>query len=282
MNIAKVLLVSLVSCILITGCAKEEGSSSGSGGASFTNTSVTVDAGNKNVVAKATSIASAQAIKGDSAPGARALLDQSKFAFLTKPRTLGQTRAIQTEDVSDYLCLSGGSAVYQYDTDNFTQDRYSFSYVYDQCNYTFGDYSVVTDGTGSLEYDNGITTTEFNLTITTNDETYTMSGTWTCSDMLDCTFDEEFSVEGVDYQVSNVEVSGNTSSGFNISGRINHSDLGYVDFVATGLVQCTDGGFESGNIVITDSTSSEVVSITFVSCTEMTITFNNVSETVAQ
>jgi len=87
---------------------------------------------------------------------------------------------------------------------------------------------------------------------------------------------------GRTYRISNATFSGSAESGYDVEARVFDGDHGYIDIVATGLIPCESGGFSSGSIVVTDSSDSEVLEITFVSCSEMTVTFNGNAETIAQ
>lgn len=84
-------------------------------------------------------------------------------------------------------------------------------------------------------------------------------------DLYYCTVSENFSSNGVSYRVTNVSFT-STGNEYDFTARIYHEDYGYVEIVATDLVLCDDGGFSSGSIVVTDSTSDEVLSLTYSGC----------------
>lgn len=121
-------------------------------------------------------------------------------------------------------------------------------------------------------------TSEYDYTVTGNGETYSFSGS--CNQNV-CT-DNYVGSNGQTYRTQDVSVSGDGSSGYSVSARVYSGDLGYVDYEATGLVECDapDYGFQSGSITITDSTGSEVVSVSFSDCNSYTVMYKGNSYTV--
>lgn len=112
-------------------------------------------------------------------------------------------------------------------------------------------------------------------------------GTITCSNFgATCTSSiplEDFTGEdGTDYRVENVEVTGNASSGYNMTARVYHETYGYVDIVATGLILCSNGNIQAGSIQVTDATGGVVLTVSFSNCDDYTVTFDGVSTVYPQ
>jgi len=136
-----------------------------------------------------------------------------------------------------------------------------------------------------------ITRTESSFTIKYTDFKVTIDGVTTTLDMTvacnttgtSCTFSSDFTGDnGTVYQSGSVSVSGNNTSGFNISGSVSDPDAGKIDFSANGITICTNGNIGSGTINITDSTGNIVITVSFPNCNEMIITFNGTTERIAQ
>ena len=96
---------------------------------------------------------------------------------------------------------------------------------------------------------------------------------------LDCseTYLYEFE-DGKEFELDDVEVSGNSEDGYSISGVV-YDDEGneyLLDF--SGLTGCENGNIGSGGgtLVINDD---ETIEIDYISCTEYIVTYQGVSET---
>ena len=180
-------------------------------------------------------------------------------------------------DFTDYFCTSGSASyTYNYSDD---MDRGTFSFTYNNCtySYSYGDTtsSYTYDGTYYYEFRPGFWLWDYNLTITYNyngeTDQYTMKGTMECTGdgntwtYTDCSYSETYSEGGVTYRVSNLTFT-STGNSYSFTARVYHSEYGYVEVVATNLVYCVGGGFESGTITISDSDSAEVLSITYSGC----------------
>lgn len=139
--------------------------------------------------------------------------------------------------------------------------------------YTINGYYRFVFSEGSSTY-----TSEYDYTVTGNGETYNFSGT--CN-QNGCT-NSYVGANGQTYYTQNVSVSGSAGSGYDVSARVYDGDAGYVDYTATGLVMCTapDYGFSAGTISITDSSGTEVVSVTFSSCSSYTVMYQGTAYTV--
>jgi hypothetical protein len=289
-NIGKWILIGLTG-LLLAACAGDGEGGSGSDDNSYSGmtSSATVSADNKDALVVASSVGAGKAIETSAAPkkltrssnGAiEHILKISSDSISATNQTRMQTRA--TQDLTSSVCNSGGSASFTYDENNFTGYG-TFTITYNNCSYSYGGVTSTVDGTavwtnnedGSLSY-------EYDLTMTYGSETYTLTATYVCDASSNCSYTDDFSYSGVSYKVSDVSVSGNSSSGFDVSATVYHEDYGYIEIEATDLISCADGGFSSGTISVVDSTSAEVLSIVFVSCSEMTVTYDSVSTSVAQ
>lgn len=261
----------LAACfVTLVGCAEE----------GINESALTVDAENKNEVASFASLGAERSISDSAAPG-RALVSRSIDSMGTVQRLL--SRNSTTVDLSSDVCPDGGSAIYEIDASQ-SGNSGTVTIVYSNCADSFGDFTSVTNGTADFTFaEDGATTIRYDITTTYDGETFTISGTYACDANFNCTYETEFSADGVDYRISNVSTSYSVGDdSWDVSARIYHEELGYVEITGSDLVECENGGFSSGTISVTDDTNSTVMTITYVSCTEMTVTFNNVSETVAQ
>lgn len=281
MRISKWVLV-MFSSFVLTACG---GSGSGSGGGGSPS-AATVNGENKTEVANTAKIGSEKAIEGSAAPRsmARSMNSESLSYVLMKDTVSFVNRgamARDTIDLSASVCPGGGSAVYE--TTGQSSQYGSFTVVYDNCEYSYGSETTVVDGTATWTVnEDGSFSYEYDLTTTYAGETTSITGTYSCDAEFNCSYQDNFVEGGTSYSVSNVSVSGDNSSGFSVSARVSHEDYGYIDIQGTGLKLCSGGGFSTGTISVTDSSGSSVLQIDFVSCTEMTVTFDGVAETVSQ
>lgn len=182
-----------------------------------------------------------------------------------------------TVDYTEYFCTSG-SASYTYDYSD-DMERGTLSFTYNNCtySYSYGDTtsSYTYDGTYYYEFRPGFWLWDYNLTISYSyngeSDQYTMKGTMECTGdgetwtYTDCSYSETYSEDGVTYRVSNLTFS-STGSSYSFTARIYHSDYGYVEVVATDLIYCVGGGFSNGTITVSDSESSDVLSISYSGC----------------
>ncbi|HEY7772292.1 MAG TPA: hypothetical protein VIC26_03870 [Marinagarivorans sp.] len=83
---------------------------------------------------------------------------------------------------------------------------------------------------------------------------------------------------GSDYTLSSSSVSGNNSSGYDVSGTfIIDGDNGY-QLTATGLTLCDNGNFGAGSIAL-EYQGAEYLTINFTSCTDFTYVYDGVAYT---
>ena len=277
---AVIAITALVAC---AGSGDGEGADTGYSGKE---SAATVNEENKDDIAIASSVGAKQAIEASAAPG-RALVPRVRSVepvlehhILALNDFFGEAKGRGYVDLSSSVCEAGGSAGYTYDENN-TTGYGTFSITYNNCRYSYGGETAAIDGfatytnneDGSLRY-------EYDITVSYGSESYKITAIYECDAEFNCSYSDEFSYSGTSYRVSNFSVSGSASSGYDVEAKVYHEDYGYITIEGTDLISCSEGGFSSGTIVVTDSTSANVLTITFVSCTEMTIVYNNVSSTV--
>ncbi|EAR07377.1 hypothetical protein [Reinekea blandensis] len=265
--------------IALVGCAEDEISSS------INESAMTVDSENKNTAARSASAGANQAIASDSVP--RSATQNGFDAWVNKHKNLfGIQNRLATRntiiDISSTVCPDGGSATYVVET-NSSGTTGTFDVTYNNCQDSWGGETTTINGTASWTVEeSGAFSYEYDLTTTADGQTWTIQGTLQCDASFNCSYTEDFSADGVDYRLANVEISGGFGSGYNASFRIYHEELGYIDVAGENLVLCDNGNFQSGTISVTDSTNSDALLIAFVSCSQMTVTFNGNAETVSQ
>ena len=121
-----------------------------------------------------------------------------------------------------------------------------------------------------------------NFTVTTGGVTETVSLSATCTGStttisldLSCSFDVSGTgIDGRNYSVSNVSVSGSISSGFSVSATVTDPDHGVIEISTNTPVtfNCPDGAPDSGEIQVTAGGGS--MTITFNDCSSFTVTRN--------
>lgn len=294
MNNTKTLLIISLG-LAITACSgsgsdgDESGSNSGYSGKT---SPATVNDSNSSDVAAGVHAASKQAVEAEEGGGAlRSLYAPNSAQDILIEQSLAHSRSVMQRDTTsgDYssFCNGGGSASYELTT---SQDGESgeFNYVYNNCTYTYGEYSITYDGSMYYKYDNAgdYWLWEYDLSVSSNYMgSYTLNSSYECIGGLgtgSCTVSENFSDNGVSYRVTDVSFS-STGSDFDFTAKIYHEDYGYVEIVATDLVLCDDGGFSTGSIVVTDSTSTEVLSLNYSGCNDpVVVTYNGTTFDIDQ
>ncbi len=158
---------------------------------------------------------------------------------------------------------------------------------YDNCSEYQGDFVI--DGTMRMEYtgfsqEQGFYqtyTVSFNLTYDGNPYT----GVISCTNYGEtCTFNQDFTIEGVSYRVEDSSVSsGSTADAYNVSATIYHEEEGSISIVAEDVTIDANGNVCSGTISVYDSSSDvAVITVDFPDCSTFTLTYNGVSETYSQ
>lgn len=158
---------------------------------------------------------------------------------------------------------------------------------YNNCVYYQGGLSI--DGTMEFVY-TGFTEEQyfyetyvvsFNLTYDGNP----YSGVISCTNYGEtCTYNQDFTIEGVSYRVEDSNVtSGSSSNAYNVSATIYHEDEGYISIVAEDVTINSEGYVCSGTISIYEANSDvAIISVDFPDCDSFTLTYNGVSETYPQ
>lgn len=285
----------VISMGLLAAACGGGGSSEGDGGSSGYSgktSAATVDDSNSSEVANGVHVASKQAVSSEEGGGAlRSLfvLDSPRDILIEQSLADSQSLFARNTTSGDYseFCNGGGSASYTLTT---SQDGESgvFTYDYNNCTYTYGEYSITYDGTMYYEYDSNTSywLWEYDLTVSTNYMgSYTLTSSYECTGDLglgSCTVSENFSSGGVSYRVTDVSFS-STGSDYDFSAKIYHEDYGYVEVVASDLVLCDNGGFSSGSITVTDSSSTDVLTLSYSGCDDpVVVTYNGTTFNVNQ
>lgn len=269
-SLVKILILS-VGCMALIACGGSDSDDESGGFTGETSPAVATDE-NKQDLAEAGTLAAKQAIAGNSSPLAVNIdtpaLDQANelIAALIQLNSLPMGN-----DFSAQLCPDGGSASASGDQNNAT-------YTFNNCQSD----GVTFDGSASYTTtsNGGFTITYSNFSVSFNGDTTTLNLTATCDENFNCTYSSDFTAEnGKSYRVENSEVSGNDTSGYSVSATVYEPDHGRISFTSTGLLfDCANGNPSSGSITLTDS-SSQVIVVSFTSCTEYSVTFDGSAET---
>ncbi len=94
-----------------------------------------------------------------------------------------------------------------------------------------------------------------------------------------CTTSFVYSEDDVTYRTESVIVTGNNSVGYDVDFEFADEDNTY-DVSLTGITVCENGNLGSG--MGTVSVNDESITLDFISCDSVTITYNGESETIAQ
>jgi hypothetical protein len=204
--------------------------------------------------------------------------------------------AAKTQDLSSTMCDSGKVTI-EY-PDNGVAGNWSIDF--NQCargaEYGNSNYSTILDGAVEGTYTQvgdgyRLTLNYHNFTVDVNNpsgrysDTFNMSVTCTASNQestdLSCEYYSDY--RGYDnrtYRVSEVNISGNESSGYQVSVRVYDPDYGYV-MVTTEVpvtFNCTGGHPSAGRIHFEGANGATAV-IEFISCTQYVVTFEGVANT---
>ena len=234
-----------------------------------------------------------------------AMVKQTILAHLPNPQTTLLPIGLQ-ETTSGPVRAPGDCGGY-YETISTTTTPDDSGAIYPITSELVGEYSDFCSGDSTYQaVMNGTITSKVTLsspTVSTSessyDVTYTTSGAFgngsgriivseTCtyiSGVTNCTSTSDsepyFSNSGATYTFEGASVSGDSSSGYDISGVL-RDDLGNsYDVEVTGLLQCGSGNISTGTITVTDSTG-ETVSVSFPNCNECVISYEGNSWTIPQ
>ena len=143
---------------------------------------------------------------------------------------------------------------------------------------------------GSVSYvenSNGLTMTYRNFRVTAGGQTTSVNGTVSCdSSYLNCTENLTYggdvagSYSNRTYTTSNMEVTGDSSTGYNVSGSVTDPDHGTITISASGILfNCPSGVPSAGTITVTAS-GGVTATVTFNDCDSFSIDYDGSVTTV--
>ena len=238
----------------------------------------TLSADNSQDLAIAATESAKQAVTADSAN------------FLNKTSNTGNTTDLISSKVREIvfeatslgpvpvICQFGGSY-----SDNITagSSSGSGSITFSQCSIAEG---ITLTGTVTFSgNESRFTITYNNLSITAFGVTETVNASVSCStsnSSFSCTASTSITgIDGRNYTVSNIKVTGDSNSGFNVNATVVDPDHGSISITATAVIlDCTEataGRPSSGTVTFTSSTRTG--SVTFDSCNSYTVTLDGVA-----
>lgn len=265
----------LLSAAMLVGC----GGSSGGGSVGATAANITTD--NAKTLAVAATESSKSATASDTPTG---------FGSFGSPKTRVSNianKAInlpsENTSYSNTVCIGGGTVdITGLENADPNATSFNLNMTFTDCDVGYG--SVIQSGSASYSgsIDGGsYTITYNNLRITYNGQTDTINGSISCNGSGVCSENLTLNGEltGRTYQTENMQVSGNASSGYNVSGSVTDPDHGVIEISASGLIfNCTGGQPSSGSITVTGANTT--LEVNFVSCSEFTVTLDGVPQTV--
>lgn len=176
---------------------------------------------------------------------------------------------------------------------------YDFDFIFDNyCVPLDESYSVFYDGNMSYEFES---TTElvgyYDISIAVNYQTdYPLAQStgsineslyceWTNGienliESEDCQTLVSYSSDNGDYEAEVVVIEGDNDSGYSIDAVIEDDEGNRYELSFTGLTVCENGNFGTGSGTI--SYNGDTIGVEFISCDEVVITYQGVSETLAQ
>jgi hypothetical protein len=202
--------------------------------------------------------------------------------------------AAREENLTSTLCDSGSIIATYPDS-----GAGNWSIAYNQCTRTvsYGGHTYSTSYNGTVEgthtqAGNGFRYEYQYENFTVAIQSPTGNHSWTFNMSMTCTANEggtNFSCEyysdyqGLDnriYRVSNVDVSGNESTGYNVSVRVYDPDHGYVTVTTEVPVTygCTNGYPDAGRVHV-EGANGTVVTVEFTSCSAYVVVLDGVANT---
>ncbi len=266
----------------------------------------------------ATIILSTACSSGDSAPAAptNATISEANKQALATAGTEGVIQAVNSDNSNPFGRPTGKTTV-QTITElvvqqtQATQNRpqaSSRSGEFDMCESgSVTGFDTLGENGGTITYDNCVVSgSTINGTMTINISTagdiitYSISANLSISHLgtietinysstctinqssgaANCTYSSSGTgIDGRSYSVSDIDISGNDSSGYTVSATITDPDNGVITITTTTSVtfNCTNGQPDAGSIVISDGSSS--MTITFIDCNSFSIDFNGATTT---
>ena len=280
--------VLLLGAFLIAGCSS--GGSSGGvdgGGGGGSGTSGTTFDGNLDPAAiDATNVETIGKAAGESVqladattilPGAASIsssstVDQINNIIFSAADTSNLPAAL---DLSEMFCDSG--AVTSTDNTPGESGEFTLTYTFASCVLKETGGSITVNGISTIHYDNfnnfpntGFSITYSNFTVfdSVNNEETTLNVAFSCSnfsDIFSCTFNSDFiGNDGVIHRVTNFDIAGNRTSGFNGSATFFHGTFGQVSLT---IIDVTYGGCgifpDGGTVNFSSSDDASSGTITF-------------------
>ncbi len=134
--------------------------------------------------------------------------------------------------------------------------------------------NTIINGTVTFSFTSTMTTfTYTNVTVNDGTEIHTFNMTYTCSSAFVCNWSSDFAGDnGTNYQTGNVQISGNNSSGYDISASVSDPTYGTVTFTAANITICSNGSIGSGTVQVIDTSDTVVTTVTFPDCDTVVVT----------
>lgn len=262
-------LLVLAAVSIISGCSSSGGPSP-----------ATITADNSKDLAVAATSAAKTAVNNDDTASYLPKTGTASFDVLEFSKQLRQ-RSFATEDISSAVCPLGGTAIAE-------GSETSGSITFTNCNVGSQLESVVLNGSMSFSSNSTGTSVSanFNLSITENGVTETISGSTSCTvdqttGAENCSYNiNTTGIDGRAYNVSDVSVSGSSFSGYTVSGSVNDPDHGTITINTTTPITfggCSGGVPDGGEI--TFSSQGVAAMVTFNSDCTFTVTLDGVPTT---
>ena len=263
----------LIACGGGGGSDDKDGGSGGGVSYSGNTSQATISSSNEQDLALAASLGVVQAQKSGATPAVGVVISSS-YILDQANQLVNITYQLHNmplgTDVSSQVCPSGGTANI---SDGASQTNITI--VYSSCRFD----DVTASGTAVIS----ITDTTFsisytNFAITVDGETTTLNMTVSCnSSGTICTITSDFIGEnGRAYRVTDTTVSGNSSTGYNVSATVYDGEHGSITVTATAVTFNCDNGLP-GSGTVTFSDGSTTATVTFNSCTNYTLTIDGVA-----
>ncbi len=185
-----------------------------------------------------------------------------------------------TQDMS-YLCDSGSVNM------NINDSTGNGVITYSSCNISGAIVNGTVDISTSISGNISTTTIQYNnFSMVYSGQTQSFDMTAVCQTdtstyETSCTYESDaLGIDGRTYSVSDVSVSGNSSSGYSVSATVVDPDHGTLSITTNSAItfNCSSGQPDSGEIQFTDGDGNSVT-VTYTSCTSYSVAYNGVSNT---
>lgn len=255
-----IVLVSLV----IAACG------GGGGGGSTAPTEAAIDSTNARTLGITAMEGARQAVSGENTSTVfRPAPTAAKLAYIPVPFE---------------ICSSGSATI-----DEPTSPDAPVTISYNSCTIGTGENAVTADGVVVIQFsssgDTTTSTTEYqNFTVTSDGITETLDLTVVCtttSTTSSCTFSaESLGLDGTTvYTVSNAEVSGDDTSGWDVSVKVENPDIGFITIETTTPISFNcPGGYPSQGVVEFTDANGVLVTVEFDGCDKFIVSYSGTSE----